>query len=456
MSDTAPPLNGVVLLFDSVRVTTDVPPDTIDAGLNALLMVGAASTVRFTDALGEPAVGVCVVVTPDVALGWTPGVLLVTLKITVQLPFAGIEMPVKLSAVAPAVNVPGAAPQLPVTAPATALMLARVSDTAPPLNGVETLLFDSVRVTTEVPPDWIVVGLNALVMVGVASAVTVRFTVLLTGPAVGVCVVVTPDVVFGLLATLLLVTLKMMVQFPPPGIEIPVKFSAVAPAVNDAGDAPQLPVTAPATALMLARVSDTAPPLNGVVLLFDSVRVTTDVPPDTIDAGLNALLMVGAASTVRFTDALGEPAVGVCVVVTPDVALGWTPGVLLVTLKITVQLPFAGIEMPVKLSAVAPAVNVPGAAPQLPVTAPATALMLARVSDTAPPLNGVEALLFDSVNVTTELPPDWIVVGLNALVMVGDAVELMIVESVAVAEEPAPPPLTVTEFTCGEVKSPPH
>ena len=59
-------------------------------------MVGAASTVRVAVLLGVPAVVVCVVVTPEVALFWTPMVLLVTLKVTVQLPLAGIVIPVKL------------------------------------------------------------------------------------------------------------------------------------------------------------------------------------------------------------------------------------------------------------------------------------------------------------------------------------------------------------------------
>src|SRR5260370_124813 len=59
-------------------------------------MVGDAFTVRVAILLGEPADGVCVVVTPDVALGFPPTVLLVTLKVTVQLLLAGIVIPVKL------------------------------------------------------------------------------------------------------------------------------------------------------------------------------------------------------------------------------------------------------------------------------------------------------------------------------------------------------------------------
>jgi hypothetical protein len=134
------------------------------------------------------------VVTPEVVLGFPPTVLLVTLKITVQLLLAGIVIPVKLSAVAPAARVFGAVPaQVPVTAPPNALMLASVSVNAPPVRA-EPLPFDSVRVTTELPPDAIPAGLNPFAIVGRDS--TVRVAVLLAAPAAGVWVVVTPEVLF--------------------------------------------------------------------------------------------------------------------------------------------------------------------------------------------------------------------------------------------------------------------
>jgi hypothetical protein len=115
-----------------------------------------------------------------------PAVLLVILKITVQLLLAGIVIPVKLSAVAPAARVFGVVPaQVPVTAPPRALMFVNVSVNAPPVSA-DALLFESVSVTAELPPDGMVTGLNALAMVGVASAVTVRVAVLLAVPAVGV------------------------------------------------------------------------------------------------------------------------------------------------------------------------------------------------------------------------------------------------------------------------------
>src|ERR1035438_6517796 len=366
-------------------------------------MVGDAMlvTVRVAVLLAVPIV-VCVVVTPDVVLGLPPTVLLVTLNVTVQLP-DGIAIPVKLSAAAPALNVAGVVPaQVPPTAPPTALMLASVSENAPPVRA-EALLFDSVRVTTELPPDAIEVGLNPLAIVGAAN--TVRVALLLAVP-VGVCVVVTPDVLLGWTPAVLLVTLNVTVQLLLAGIVIPVKLSAVAPALKEEGVVPaQVPPTAPPTALMLASVSVNAPAVRAEALLLDRVSVTTELPPDAIEVGLNPLAMVGAANTVRLALLLAVP-VGVCVVVTPDVLLGRTPAVLLVTLKVTVQLLPDGIAIPVKLRAVAPALKEEGVVPvQVPPTAPPTALMLASVSVNAPPVRA-EALLLDRVSVTTELPPD--------------------------------------------------
>jgi hypothetical protein len=251
-----------------------------------------------------------------------------------------------------------------------------------------------------------VAGANAFVIVGVASEVTVRVAVLLTVPTVGVCVVVTPEVVFGWAPTELLVTLKVTVQLLAPGILIPVKLRAVAPATSVAGVVPvQVPPTAPPTALMLASVSLSEPPVSAAALLLDSVKVTTEVPPEMIEVGPKLFAMVGAANTVRVAVLLAAPAVGVCVVVTPEVVLFCVPGVVLVTLKITVQLPFAGMVIPVKLRAVAPAIKDEGVVPaHVPVTVPPAALIFTSVSEKAPPVRA-EALVLARVKVTTEVPP---------------------------------------------------
>ena len=244
-------------------------------------------------------------------------------------------------------------------------------------------------------------------MVAEAMLVTVRVAVLLAVPAVGVCAVVTPEVVLLLPPSVLLVTVKVTVQLGE-GIVIPVKLRAVAPASKEDGVVPpQVPPTAPATALMLVRVSVNAPPDKAIPLLFDRVRVTRELPPDTIEVGLNALEMVGAANTVRMAELLGDPAVGVCVVVTPEVVLLLEPTVLLVTLTVTVQLPLAGTLIDEKPKKVAPKPTEVGRVPeQVPPTAPPAAVMPVRVSVNAPPVRAVVALLLIRVKVTTELPPD--------------------------------------------------
>ena len=116
------------------------------------------------------------------------------------------------------------------------------------------------------------------------------------------------------------------------------------------------------------------------------------------------MAIVGAASTVRLAVLLTAPA-GVCVVVTPEVALGCTPGVLLVTANVTVQAPLAGIVMPLKLKAVAFAASVFGVVPtQVPPTAPPTALIFTNVSVNEPLVNAVAFVLLN-VSVTVELLP---------------------------------------------------
>jgi len=108
----------------------------------------------------------------------------VTLKVTVQLPAAGIVIPLKLRLVAPPVKVVGVVPaQVPPTAPVTALMLVKVSVNAPPVS-TNVLVLDKVRVTVELLPCGMVDGLKALEMTGVPF--TVRVALLLGGPATGV------------------------------------------------------------------------------------------------------------------------------------------------------------------------------------------------------------------------------------------------------------------------------
>ena len=114
----------------------------------------------------------------------------------------------------------------------------------------------------------------------VGGAKTERFAVLLAVPGVVVCVVVTPEVVFGFVPGELLLTSKMTVQLPLPGIVIPLKLSAVALAASVFGVVPtQVPVTLPPTALILASVSVNEALVRSAVFVLVNVKVTVELPP---------------------------------------------------------------------------------------------------------------------------------------------------------------------------------
>src|SRR5262249_45704551 len=124
--------------------------------------------------------------------------------------------------------------------------------------------------------------------------------------------------------------------------------------------------------------------------------------------GLNALETAGAASTVSVAVLLAAPARSEERRVGKEGELLLSPGLVLETLNVTVQLrpgP-AGMLIQAKLSSVTPAHKLFGVVPvQVPTTDPPAALIFTRVSVNAPPESAV-ALLFDSVTVTVDDPPD--------------------------------------------------
>lgn len=217
--------------------------------------------------------------------------------------------------------------------------------------------------------------------------------------------VVTPEVLLGSMPGVLLVTLKVIVQLLLAGMVTPVKVRAVAPAARVLGVVPrQVPPTAPPDALIFASVSLNVPPVSGKALVLAKVRVTTEAPPEEIVAGAKAFDIVGSAITVREAMGAAGPGVGVWVVVTPEAALVLVPRTLLVTLKITVQLPLGrlGTRNP---RIVAPAVRVLGVVPaQVPVTAPPDAVMLTKVSENEALVRAIP-LLLANVNFNADVPP---------------------------------------------------
>ena len=87
---------------------------------------------------------------------------------------------------------------------ATLIPAGRLSVKATPVSAtVFAFGLVMVNVKVELPPCVVFGGLNALAITG--GATTVRVAVLLTVPGLGVCVVLTPEVVFGLSPALLLV-----------------------------------------------------------------------------------------------------------------------------------------------------------------------------------------------------------------------------------------------------------
>ena len=112
----------------------------------------------------------------------------------------------------------------------------------------------------------------------------------------------------------------------------------------------------------------------------------------------------GGVVTVRFAVLLGRPAVVVCVVVTPEVVFGCTPIALLLTEKITVQLPFAGIVIVLKVKFLMLGGILGIVCAHVPVTAPPAAFILTKTSVNVAFVKE-KAFGFVKVNVTVEVPP---------------------------------------------------
>lgn len=113
---------------------------------------------------------------------------------------------------------------------------------------------------------------------------------------------------------------------------MPVKFRTVAFATKVFGDAPQVPVTGPPTAVIFASVSENEALVNGpVVFGLVRVKVTVDVPPAMIEVGENSLPIVGGATTVRF-------------------AVAAVPGLLFAVVTVLVRLVFSPTVVPVTIT----------------------------------------------------------------------------------------------------------
>ena len=141
------------------------------------------------------------------------------------------------------------------------------------------------------------------------------------------------------------------VHDPPPGTTPPVKVTAPDVLVTEppeqevelAGVAARtIPAPGVTGKVSVTEVTEIGPTFGLLI-----VTVSVAVPPDTIDAGAKALLIVGA-DAVTVSVAVFETALaGASFVVSTDVVFGCMPATLLTTTTVTVQLAAAGIVSPV-------------------------------------------------------------------------------------------------------------
>jgi len=220
-----------------------------------------------------------------------------------------------------------------------------VSTNAAERVAATALLLLSVIVSTLVPPETIVAGAKAFATDG-AFAVTVKLAVaaaallpLLVCKAPAAMVLVT-------VPTVLLVTFAVMVHEPgaPPGIVAPDAYVTVTPpATPDLVPVQVPPKVAFASVTPAGNVSTKAAlKVAAVALLLVSVIVSTLVPPAAMLAGANAFATVGAlAVTVNVADAAAALLPKLVCNAPAAIVLVATPGVLLVTFAVIVQLPGA-------------------------------------------------------------------------------------------------------------------
>jgi hypothetical protein len=294
----------VGLVIVSVSVVLKPVPTAMELAANDLVIVGGISTASV--AVAVPPVPPFAELTLPVVLVFTPDVVLVTLTEMAQLLLVATVPPVRLMVVSPAFGekVP---PQV-LVAPgvaATLMPAGKVSLTATPVCA--EVLADGlvmVMVSVEVPLTGMLVGENALVMVG--ADITIKVAEAVVPVFVGL-VEVTVPVVLTLLPAVLAVTSTFTSQLPPTGIVPPLRLIELAPPVGENVPPQVLPaLVVEATTTPEGNVSLTPTPVSGTVLAAGlvMVRVRVEVPPTRMGEVPNALAMVGGATTVKVADAV--------------------------------------------------------------------------------------------------------------------------------------------------------
>ena len=293
--------------------------------------------------------------------------------------------------------------------------------------------FEIVNVTVVVPPTAMEEAPNALLITGAVN--TLRVAVLLVAPVPPSVDVIAP-VVLAFAPALVPITCTVTVQEPPAAIVPPLNVSVVSPGLG--ANVPPQVVLAPvgeSTCNPEGSTSVNDTPVRAVPelgLLIVNVNIEK-VPLIKMLPGLNALLIVGGATTVRVAVLLATP-------VPPSfdcgafVVLFFAPAVVPVTFTLRVQdVPGASVPPP-KFSVVSP-----GVAFHVPVHVVrglagfATCNPAGKLSEKLTPVNVTPVFGFVRVNVSTVEPFSGIDDAPNALLTVGGCTTVSVAVSVGTA-----------------------
>jgi hypothetical protein len=440
LSVKATPASATVFTagFVIVNVKLVVPFRGTFVAPKAFAIEGGATTSTMAVLLVVPVPPSVELIAPVVLL-LVPAVVPVTLTLMLQDPLADTLAPLRLKLPLP--------PTAPLTVPPQVLTRPGETDTASPDGNVSLnptpLSADAfglliVKVSEVEPLSGMLAAPNALLMVG--GPTTVRLAVLLVAPA-PVSVELMAPVVLGLLPAVVPVTFTL-IEHEPPDVRVPLLrlmllLAAVAVTVPLQVSLSPLGV---ATTKPAGRVSLKLTPVRpNPALGLLRVKVKLVVPFSGMLAAPNALLIVGGLATVRVAVLLATPVPPLVEVIAP-VVLSLVPEVVPLTSTLIVHWPLAARVPLARLIVLVPAtaVTVP---PHTPTTlgAAATCTPAGNGSLKATPLSAVEVFGLLRVKVMVEVPFTPIVVGENALLMVGGAttVTLSLLQALFVSAVPA-------------------
>ncbi len=356
-------------------------------------------------------------VTGEVALFFTPADVVVTLTAKVQEVLAGSVALPRDTVPDPCVAVIVPPPQVPIRpfGVDTTTPPGKVSVKPTPVSGTE-FVFVIVKAKVELPPTVMVLGLNAFIIIGGPTTVSVAAA----GSPFPPLVDVTAEVVLFFTPTVDPVTLNDKVHDAPGAKVTPTSENVVDPAVAPVGVPPQLltKLGVVATATPSGSGSKKAMPVSvtaGLIFGFPTVKVKTEVPFRGILGGVKDLASVGGLITFNVSHA------------TPVVAGGiqfWdaVPGMLLsTTLTVTLQNAKGPKVAPLSEKLGDPAVAPETVPPQLFVRLGTAAMTTPTGSGSLKPtpVRANPAFWFVMVMATVEVPFIATVFGLNVLMNVG-------------------------------------